>query len=73
MAFTVVFPRALLEVWNDPIRELNFKCVGTAIERKFSVFLGDDGQQQTVQRLEAKALSWKSTRPQVGEQRSQEP
>lgn len=70
MALTVAFPRALLETWNEPIRELNCKCVGTASERNFSVFIGDYRQQQMVQRPEAKALSsWKITRPQVGEQR----
>lgn len=35
---TVAFPRVLLEMWNDPIRELNFKCVGTAGEEELFSF-----------------------------------
>lgn len=52
----VAFPRALLEMRSDPIRELNFKCCGNCWRE--NAFLGLYRLQQMVGKLEAKALSW---------------
>lgn len=66
MSPTEAFPRALLEMWNDPIRELNFKYVGTASGRNFSVLLGDHRQQQMFKGLKQKPVLGKVPGPKLG-------
>lgn len=73
MAPTEAFPRALLEMWNDPIRELNSKCAGTASERNLSVLLGDHRQQQMVKGLKQKPFLGKVPGPKVGSREVETP